>query len=458
MPLVKWYVRASGSNLSTMEVTWTPARDTLPGSNWITWGTSGSFSSQLSKRNSPSSTPILSNQSFQVLMPAPPWYFPSLRNICTTWSRCWRRARSISPRLLWSTEQASSNSRWNQSTELREQMRCSSSSKESKRWHITKDGQPHSCHALFRSHPPTDSISTIPSGRMTDATDAKRNEFYDAGKPDGLSDMHRHWIAGLMKHSKAMTALCCPTVNCYRRLHCLLAPHKVDWGYRRSTGHLQGKKSRSLSDLPGKPPTIRCVQSVSGARLHRGGRYRRDREPAGMPGTEARGVRGTARLPRRPVPEEGRFCRGALLPLHPGRVHWLPADRWRLEGSPRRGFCEVVRAGQAQEWNIRDEELAKLWRREVQQGTRSVFGLPMIEQIDIGSQSIISINPGWIFKYDWTIDSWSMIYDLCSVFRDLWSTIFDLWSMIRVSWSMIHEPRSMIQDQLSLMTNIWSIW
>ena len=59
------------------------------------------------------------------------------------------------------------------------------------------------------------------------------NAFYDSKSPTGLSDFCRHWIAGLIKHAKAMTAICCPTVNCYRRLHNLISPvlpHKADWG------------------------------------------------------------------------------------------------------------------------------------------------------------------------------------------------------------------------------------
>lgn len=43
--------------------------------------------------------------------------------------------------------------------------------------------------------------------------------------------MARHWIAGLLKHLKALTAICCPTVNCYRRLHIIPTPNRVDWGY-----------------------------------------------------------------------------------------------------------------------------------------------------------------------------------------------------------------------------------
>lgn len=37
-------------------------------------------------------------------------------------------------------------------------------------------------------------------------------------------------MAGLLHHAGALTALCSPTVNCYRRLHAPWAPAFLDWG------------------------------------------------------------------------------------------------------------------------------------------------------------------------------------------------------------------------------------
>jgi len=37
----------------------------------------------------------------------------------------------------------------------------------------------------------------------------------------------RYWLAGLVKQARGLTALCCPIVNCYRRLHSLSAPCKA---------------------------------------------------------------------------------------------------------------------------------------------------------------------------------------------------------------------------------------
>jgi glutamine synthetase len=44
------------------------------------------------------------------------------------------------------------------------------------------------------------------------------NLFYSADAPDGLSDLGRYFIGGLLKHAKALAAITNPTVNSYKRL------------------------------------------------------------------------------------------------------------------------------------------------------------------------------------------------------------------------------------------------
>jgi len=59
----------------------------------------------------------------------------------------------------------------------------------------------------------------------------KQNAFHDLGSDTtGLSKVADHWIAGLMHHAAGLTALCCPTVNCYRRLDDQWAPRDASWG------------------------------------------------------------------------------------------------------------------------------------------------------------------------------------------------------------------------------------
>ena len=50
--------------------------------------------------------------------------------------------------------------------------------------------------------------------------DGKRNLFEDKTDKRGLdlSTMAYHFLGGVLKHAKALTAICCPTVNSYKRL------------------------------------------------------------------------------------------------------------------------------------------------------------------------------------------------------------------------------------------------
>ena len=58
----------------------------------------------------------------------------------------------------------------------------------------------------------------------------EKNAFHDPADYQKLSAVGRHWVAGLVKHASALTALLSPTVNCYRRLHGSFAPHRANCG------------------------------------------------------------------------------------------------------------------------------------------------------------------------------------------------------------------------------------
>jgi glutamine synthetase len=58
------------------------------------------------------------------------------------------------------------------------------------------------------------------------------NHFADAAAADGLSQLARQCIAGLIAHHAGMAALCVPTVNGYKRLRPgQLAGYWANWGY-----------------------------------------------------------------------------------------------------------------------------------------------------------------------------------------------------------------------------------
>ena len=60
--------------------------------------------------------------------------------------------------------------------------------------------------------------------------EGSRNLFRDEKKPDKVSNLALHWVAGLVKNMDAMTALLCPTVNCYRRIEGPWGPNLSTWG------------------------------------------------------------------------------------------------------------------------------------------------------------------------------------------------------------------------------------
>ena len=67
------------------------------------------------------------------------------------------------------------------------------------------------------------------------------NVFSDPTAADGLSATARHWVAGILRHGRALMALCSPTVNCYRRLGTQLTPNSVNWGIGYRTASICAK-------------------------------------------------------------------------------------------------------------------------------------------------------------------------------------------------------------------------
>jgi len=60
--------------------------------------------------------------------------------------------------------------------------------------------------------------------------------MWDSSCENGLSKIAQHWLAGILKHSQALTAITCPTVNCWRRLgntggtRNIATPDNITWG------------------------------------------------------------------------------------------------------------------------------------------------------------------------------------------------------------------------------------
>lgn len=70
--------------------------------------------------------------------------------------------------------------------------------------------------------------------------DTGKNVFYDENDPEGISDTMKHFIAGVLKHARALVAFLAPTINCYKRYAPdSFAPCYIGWGYDNRTTYIR---------------------------------------------------------------------------------------------------------------------------------------------------------------------------------------------------------------------------
>ena len=90
-------------------------------------------------------------------------------------------------------------------------------------------------NACFMNHPTSEldcNSQHYNFSLWTTTGDAGRiNVFYDAEQPRNISKIFRHFVAGLLKHAKALLAICSPTVNCYRNQESYSIFKSIDWGF-----------------------------------------------------------------------------------------------------------------------------------------------------------------------------------------------------------------------------------
>jgi glutamine synthetase len=76
----------------------------------------------------------------------------------------------------------------------------------------------------------------------------EKNAFYDPENEMELSATAYHFLAGLLEHARAYTAICNPTVNSYKRLvPGYEAPVYVAWSGRNRSPLIRVPESRGLS-------------------------------------------------------------------------------------------------------------------------------------------------------------------------------------------------------------------
>ena len=84
------------------------------------------------------------------------------------------------------------------------------------------------------------------------------NVINDPNKKHGFSEFGQYWVAGMIRHSGALTALCCPTVNCYRRLHPPHSPSTATWGFENREALIRLKRGAKGCHLENRLPSAAC--------------------------------------------------------------------------------------------------------------------------------------------------------------------------------------------------------
>jgi len=71
------------------------------------------------------------------------------------------------------------------------------------------------------------------------------NIFYDNGRHGQMSQVMNHFIGGILKHARGLTAILSPTVNCYKRYRPdSFAPCHIGWGFDNRTTFIRIPEER----------------------------------------------------------------------------------------------------------------------------------------------------------------------------------------------------------------------
>ena len=89
-------------------------------------------------------------------------------------------------------------------------------------------------------------------------SEGQKSVMQDKTDPDQMSSTARHWLAGILTHAPAITALCCPTLNCYRRLFGLTSPGKITWGVDKRKALLRVRNTLDNVFFENRLPSGSC--------------------------------------------------------------------------------------------------------------------------------------------------------------------------------------------------------
>ena len=102
-------------------------------------------------------------------------------------------------------------------------------------------------HGLYATFMPKPFLGVNGSGMHTHMSlfRGDENAFYDSRDPNGLSDVLKKFVAGLLKHAREITVVTNPTVNSYKRLvPGYEAPVNVAWSLGNRSALIRVPKSR----------------------------------------------------------------------------------------------------------------------------------------------------------------------------------------------------------------------
>ena len=87
-------------------------------------------------------------------------------------------------------------------------------------------------HATFMGKPWNDDEGSGTHFHFSFRNEQGANVLYDPSREDQVSDIGKHFIAGVLNKVPALMAIMCPTVNAYRRINAQgLVPTRINWGY-----------------------------------------------------------------------------------------------------------------------------------------------------------------------------------------------------------------------------------
>lgn len=99
----------------------------------------------------------------------------------------------------------------------------------------------HDMRATFMAKPATDAAG---NGHHLHVSAVRDGENVFAGDDGRLSETGRSFVAGVLEHADALTALCCPTINSFKRFQPgTFSPFTRSWGYNNRTALLRVPES-----------------------------------------------------------------------------------------------------------------------------------------------------------------------------------------------------------------------